>query len=390
MKNLEKHIGPLQNSGLSHELSVNRYYKILAALQKKVHDRIPTQTVHTDIAATPTSYRTEFFEGENYKRAVIFLMTNGCEWALQSGHGCTMCGHLGKQVRGEKEIPTADFIKQFSTEFNNINFQEAPLLNIFNNGSFLNDREMSPEARRQILQIVNDNRYIKMLVIETRPEFVTQEKVEEIKRIIPSKHVELAIGLELKDDFYRTTCINKGFSLKCYDNAASIITEKIHLRTYAFLKPLFLTEKESIDQAVETVEHAFDRGSNTVSLEGCTIQDYTLIKFFYDLNLYTPPWLWSLVEVVKRARHNGKLLIGMFQFYPSPTKVPYNCPKCSDRVMDAIKEYNHSLDNAIFDGLDCECKSKWMEELNRPTEALKDRFDVVFKKLKLAGALAED
>jgi radical SAM enzyme (TIGR01210 family) len=108
-----------------------------------------------------------------------------------------------------------------------------------------------------------------MLVLETRPEFVTEEKVREIKRLIPDKHIELGVGLEIKDDFYRRICINKGFSLQRYNSAANIITKYLNLRTYVLLKPLFLTEKEAIEQAIETIEYAFASGTTTVSLEAC-------------------------------------------------------------------------------------------------------------------------
>ena len=33
---------------------------------------------------------------------------------------------------------------------------------------------------------------------------------------------------------------------------------------------------------------------------------------------------------VRRTARKGKLLTGMFQFHPSPVRVPYNCPRCSD------------------------------------------------------------
>ena len=133
--------------------------------------------------------------------------------------------------------------------------------------------------------MINKNPHIKMLVLETRPEFVTEEKIREIKRLIPDKHIELGVGLEIKDDFYRRICINKGFSLQRYNLAASIITKYLNLRTYVLLKPLFLTEKEAIEQAIETIEYAFAIGTTTVSLEACTIQDYTFMKYLYERGL---------------------------------------------------------------------------------------------------------
>jgi len=358
-KNIQEFSGKLQSFGLEGDLKKSQYHKLISEAQSIIHSQIPENNHSTENPASHTEFREEIFDGVNYKRAVIFLVTSGCEWALKSAHGCAMCGHLAKQTRRDKAISIDDCLKQFEKEFGKIDFKEYPLLNLYNNGSFINDNEIPPEARREMLKKINTNPDIKMLVLETRPEFVTEEKVKEIKRLIPNKHIELAIGLEIKDDLYRTICLNKGFSLRQYNFAASIITKQLNLRTYVFLKPMFLTEKESIEQAIKTIEYVFAIGGTTVSLEACTIQDYTLVKYLYERGLYCTPWLWSIVEVVKRVKTPGKLIVGLFQFFPSPSKVPHNCDKCNERVMETIRQYNRTLDRKVFDGLTCSCKNKW-------------------------------
>jgi radical SAM enzyme (TIGR01210 family) len=355
----EELAGELLNTGLEGQMAKSHYYRLIAEAQKIIHAQIPKQNHSTDKVASPTDIREEVFDGVNYKRAVVYLMSNGCEWALKNAQGCTMCGHLARQARRDKTISVDDYLQQFEKEFGKNDFKKYPLLNLYNNGSFLNDNEIPSKARREMLKMINTNPDIKMLVLETRPEFVTEEKVKEIKRLIPNKRIELAIGLEIKDDFYRTICINKGFSLRQFDLAASIITKHVNLRTYVFLKPLLLTEKESIEQAIETIEYAFAKGATTVSLEACTIQDYTLTKYLYDRGLYSTPWLWSIVEVVKRVKTPGKLIVGLFQFYPSPDTVPHNCDQCNEGVMETIRQYNRTLDLKAFDGLTCKCKKKW-------------------------------
>lgn len=374
----------LQGAGLSGPLTEARYNKTIAGFQQGIHAQIPPASFKTTEIATLPQIREEVFEGMNYKRSVIFLMSNGCEWALKAAHGCTMCGHLAKQVRRDEPIPAEDFIYQVAKEFERHDFKNYPLLNIYNNGSFLNDNEIPPAARREILKRVTENSHIKMLVLETRPEFVTEEKVQEIKHLIPRKHVQLAIGLEVKNDLVRNICLNKGFSTVQYERAAKIITRYLHLRTYVFLKPPFISEKDGIELAVEAVDYAFDRGSATVSLEACTIQDFTLVKYLYDQGLYKPPWLWSILEVVRRSkpRRAGKLIIGLFQFFPSPQAVPYNCHLCSDRVMTAIKAYNRTLSPGVLEGLDCPCKNQWQTQLNEVRLPLKSQLSESLAYLK--------
>jgi radical SAM enzyme (TIGR01210 family) len=126
---------------------------------------------------------------------------------------------------------------------------------------------------------------------------------------------------------------------------------------------LFLSEKESIENAIETVEHSFAVGATTVSLEASTIQDYTLMSYFYKHGLYTTPWLWSILEIVKRAKSNGKLIVGLFKFFPSPSAVPNNCEYCNEKVMNTIIQYNRTLDKRAFNGLTCNCKKEWEKAL---------------------------
>jgi|WetSurSiteA1Bulk_404760.scaffolds.fasta_scaffold06079_2 archaeosine synthase beta-subunit len=381
--------GDLNSTGLEGELKKSQYYPLISEAQKLIHEKIPNEICNTDkVAAAEVGLREEIFEGINYKRAVVYLMSNGCEWALKSAHGCLMCGHLAKQTRRDKTISVDDYLKQFEEEFELIDFEKNPILNLYNNGSFINDSEIPAAARRGMLKKINGNPHIKMLVIESRPEFVTEEKVREIKELVPDKHVEIGVGLEIKDDFYRGICINKGFSLHRFNAAAELITKYLNLRTYVLLKPLFLTEKESIDNAIETVEHSFEVGATTVSLEASTIQDYTLMSYFYKHGLYTTPWLWSILEIVKRAKPTGKLIVGLFKFFPSPSAVPNNCELCNEKVMNTIIQYNQTLNKRAFNGLTCDCKNEWEEVLKEKPMPFDERLKPIpelLAELKLAS-----
>ncbi|MCP4156342.1 MAG: archaeosine biosynthesis radical SAM protein RaSEA [bacterium] len=382
---IEKLFGYLQKKGLEKELEKNSYYDFISEMQGQIHDLIPDEHFDTTKIAAPPDIRQELFEGVNYKRAVIFLMSNGCEWALKSAHGCVMCGHISKQTRREENvIPTEDFIRQFDDGYRKLDLKETPLLNIYNNGSFLNDREIPARARTEIFKKIAGNPDIKMVVFESRPEFITEDKIVEMSELLQDKHVEVAIGLEMKNDFYRKLCLNKGFPLKTFEAGAGHIVDHLHLKTYVFLKPPFLTEKESIDEAVATADYAFQFGAGTVSIEACTIQDFTLVKYLHKAGLYQPPRLWSIIEVVKRVKNPGKLIIGMFQFFPFPTEVPFNCKKCSHDALEAIKRYNRTLDVTVFDHLDCQCKAQWQKELEKEYPPLKERLEYSLEKLEIS------
>lgn len=357
-------------------LSSAQYVLFMSRVMGILHSRIPQEDCNLSKVPAPVDFREERFENENHRRAVLFLLSNGCEWAIKSANGCTMCGHLAKQTRSLTPLSTDDLISQFMGEFTRIDFRNTPILNLYNNGSFFNDREIPEPARIRMLKEISEVDSIRMLVVESRPEFITERALEQIRALLPNVHVEVAMGLETMDDKKRMISVNKGFTLRQYDRAVQII-RKYHLypRSYVLLKPPFFSEKEGIEEAIRTTKHAFDTGTETVSIEACTYQKYTLTEYLVDHSLYRLARLWSIVEVVKKTHRLGNLVVGLFQFFPKPDYVPYNCPKCSDRLLEALKEYNRTLKVEAFEGLDCECKKDWENELRLDHQTFEQRLE---------------
>ena len=350
-------------------LSRSHYNPFMADFMKALHAHIPP-IPPPDLRTPPhVEIREEHFRGETVNRAVVFLLSNGCEWALKSGHGCTMCGHIAKQTRTDHSLPADHFVTQFQAAFSSIDFSSVPVLNIFNNGSFFNDNEIPSRARRDILRMISEHRSVKKLLVECRPEFINEAVLHETKDILQGTELEIAIGLETVDDFRRAVAINKGFTLRVFEQAARIVRDNdIGLRSYVLLKPPFCSESEAIEDAVRSITSAFAMGVDSVSLEAMTVQRYTLVEYLHQRGLYRIPWLWSIVEVVRQTAHLGKVVVGLFKFYPSPDLVPRNCDLCSDAVMEAIVDFNHTRDATVFGGLDCGCRSGW-------TQILKDSRD---------------
>ena len=365
MQNRLDSLGPMESVQGAGNLSVYKYYSFIANFMKHLHSGIPASDPPDVRRPAHIEIREEYFRGKYVKRAVIFLLSNGCEWALKSAYGCTMCGHIAKQARSRQPISAADFIVQFKTAFSTLDFKGIPILNIFNNGSFLNGNELPSDARRTILSLINEKKDIKRLLIESRPEFITESIIRETKSLIPNAELEIAIGLETADDFRRIISVNKGFTLSQFTRAANIIIKNnVRLRCYLLLKPPFYTEKEAIDDAVYSIKKAFSLGVKTISLEAMTVQKYTLIEYLYNNKLYQMPWLWSIIEVINKTAHLGSVYVGLFKFYPSPDSVPNNCSLCNNKTMDAIVKYNRTLKTESFDQLHCQCKEDWKINLN--------------------------
>lgn len=342
-----------------------RVKKRIITLQKKLKALVPyksfdlTRVAHSEI-------KVGYLNKRKIERVIIILRSRGCEWALTDGGGCTMCGHFVGTLRG-KEIPVETYIDQFLEQFKAFDYRYYPMLCVYNSGSFLNDREIDPKARRKILKMIAKEKNLEVVIFETRPEFITPEVINEIEEILSDKVVEIGVGLETKNDDIREYCLNKGFSLEEYLRKTKLIVDsKLHLLSYVLIKPTFLTEKEAIQDAIETAKFAFQHGTDVVSFEPVSVQDFTLVHYLYEGKVFRPPWLWSTIEVAKATMLDGFIRIGGFEFMPIPKIFTHNCAKCNVKVVSAIDQFNSTYDLYSFDNLDCKCKNQWKDELEQP------------------------
>jgi archaeosine synthase beta-subunit len=296
--------------------------------------------------------------GETQKRLVVDLPGRGCSWHKISG-GCTMCGFNEKlrKVNREWNFSSTDLVKLFEMAVLLSQKEKPKIVCIYNGGSFLNETEIPLLTQLAIAELTEKDANIETLFIESRPEFITLERLRRLTNILGQKKLEVGIGLEAVTDEVREVYINKGFGLADYETAVKNLKESgVYLLTYAFLKPLGLSEREAIEEAVKTIEYSLAAGSDEVSLSSAFVQKGTKMAKAYERGEFKPPRLWSIVEVIERTAHLGPVKVGSFKDDPPPIAVPYNCEFCSQKVEKALEEYNFGRDKDIFHELDCECR----------------------------------
>lgn len=313
------------------------------------------------------------------KRLMIVLIARGCRW-VKAGGPCAMCDYW---IQHDENVSSENIVNQFKNEITKYNFKKEKIeqIDIFNSGSFLNDNEVPEEARIEIIKIISDIKPIKKVLIESRPEYIDKEKIKRLTTTLDKRVLEIGIGLESSDKFVRETCINKGFNLKSFEKAVEIIKKAgATLLVYVLVKPPFLTEKEAIDDAVETIKHAFKLGKNLgirtkIALEPVLIKSPSLVYYLYKKDLYNHVWLWSIVEILKQVSTLGDIQVGVSPEGMEWHEMPGNCKKCTQRIIDVIVEYNRSQDIDLFNDLDCKCIEKWKKELERKYPSLHRRVE---------------
>ena len=289
--------------------------------------------------------------GEIVDAFVLILRTRGCYWALNSG--CTMCGYIN-DARME---PVSDENMEAQLEKALRKYRGERVVKIFTSGSFLDSKEISTEMQVRIARAFEG---ADRLIVESLPEFVVPKILEPVVQ----DNLEIAIGLESASDEVLERNVNKSFRVKDYVRAAELMKEMgIPLKTYLLLKPPFMTEKEAIEDAKRSVLFAA-KYSAEISLNPINIQSHTLVNRLWKRGEYRPPWLWSVVEVIKATKPE----IGDVRLVSWPTagglqRGAHNCGKCDKEVLRAIESFSLTQDLSVFEGLGCSCEGEWRDIL---------------------------
>jgi hypothetical protein len=264
-------------------------------------------------------------------------------------------------------LPSPSILKKLYTiGYDKIQRENPEMLTVYNGGSFLNDEEIPLEIQQWICEQVNMDKTIKTLFVESRAEFVNIKRLNALTSILNGKKLVLGIGLECVTDSVREKCINKGLPIEVYEQAVKIAKScNVDVLTYVFLKPLFLNENEAIEECVRTIEYAFKTGAGAVALEAAFIQPDTRMEKYYRNGEFRPPWLWSIIEVIRRTHHLGFVYVGKFDDEPAPIATPHNCSRCSFQINKLLQDYRETFNLSLFEEIDCECKSDWLKELNK-------------------------
>ena len=105
--------------------------------------------------------------------------------------------------------------------------------------------------------------------------------------------------------------------------------------------------------------------TDVISFNPTNVQRNTLVEFLWRRKQYRPVWLWSVVEILKKS----KKIVGHVQVKcdivgGGSIRGAHNCRECDHKVLSAIESFSLSQDIKVFESLDCECKDKWLDQLD--------------------------
>ncbi len=288
----------------------------------------------------------DLVDGRIVDSFVLILRTSGCRWAHHSG--CTMCGYFRETYdAGEKEI-----IKQVEEAYERYEGEE--MVKIFTSGSFLDEKEIPLKIQKYILKKFEG---AKKIIIESRPEFIDNLSFLEDERI------EVAMGLESASNKVLEYAINKGFTFEEWMEGARKVKEYgASLKAYILIKPPFMTERDAIRDAVESVDK-IKHIADVISFNPVSIHGKTLVEYLWKRNLYSPPWLWSVVEIIKESEKIYDGILKCDVVAGGKRRGAHNCGRCDSSFLNAIKEFSLHQDANVFKNLSCDCENEWRDVL---------------------------
>ncbi len=293
----------------------------------------------------------EALDGARVRAFVVILRTRGCYWA--DVKGCSMCGYA-RDTLGRSATPE-ELSRQLEAALSA--YDGEPYVKVYTSGSFLDDREVDPASRRRFVDAFSGK--ARRLLFETLPEFAHEGTLAPLREAFAGR-LEVALGLESTQPEVLQRFVNKGSTPAEYLEAAGRVRASgLLAKGYLLLKPPYLTERESIEDVVRSIEVAAPH-FDALSVNPVHIQGGTVVEWLYQRRRYRPPWLWSLVEAMQRgADLRGRSRLVTFPTAGGMARGPHNCGRCDRSVLDALE--TASLDQA-FGGLaapDCGCRADW-------------------------------
>ncbi len=237
------------------------------------------------------------------KDLVVSLYTQKCQFS------CSFCSlptrSSESSVRDQNIIEQIDFVlEHYSEELDS--FEQ---LSVGNEGSIL-DRVRFPDlALEHLLQNTKKMARLRVLSLETRPEYIKEEHLDQILQRVDSLQIDITCGFETQSDYIRNTILRKNIDRRKFEAKVALLGRKgIRFTSYILLKPdPTMTEEEGIQEAVATIKYlkeicvAFQVPLIVYLNPTYVAKDSELAKQMEQVG-YTTPTLQSVFQTISEAK----------------------------------------------------------------------------------------
>jgi len=302
----------------------------------------------------------ERYNGGTVECLTIIFESGGCSWAR-----CRMCSYRHERYQTQSCDALAGHLHaQLGWVLSQFAPDEFSMIKIFTSGSFFDPQEVPPAFRSEVARAFRG----KIVIAESRPEYIVPDTVEgfvaDLDNGTHATPLYCAVGLETTSDQIREKCINKGFAYADFNRAAAVAhAAGAGVKAYLLFKPLFLTEAEAIADMKSSLARLVGN-VEMVSMNPCTVQRRTELEVYWRQGAYRPPYLWSVLTLLKDAPFE----VTCDPLGGGQKRGPHNCGACDYEITRGIRDYSLTADRDLIGALldmDCPCKSEWECVLDR-------------------------
>ncbi|MBS3060703.1 MAG: DUF5591 domain-containing protein [DPANN group archaeon] len=165
---------------------------------------------------------------------IINVQSGQCNWK-----DCVGCGW------GKLKFPVS--VENLKQQILRVKLDPEKILKIFESGSFFDDDQIPREFRQWFAQHCKEQG-IRHLVLESRPEFITEENLNDFRGVGIDMHI--AIGLESTDNAILKK-YNKGFTFEDYKASVDVI-RKVGFKVRTFiLVNMYHSQQLDLEKSIE-------------------------------------------------------------------------------------------------------------------------------------------
>ena len=292
--------------------------------------------------------------------ATIFLTNKECPFR------CTMCD-LWKYTLDER-VPLGAIPAQIDHALERL--PAAKHIKLYNAGNFFDAQAIPPEDHAAIAERV---RHFETVIVENHPR-LTDDRCVRFRDLLwgrfptcpstgfeleetragwkPTPRLEVALGLEtIHPDILPR--LNKRMAVDDFDRAASLLREHdIDVRAFILLKPPGLNERDGIEWAVKSMEHAFAVGVGCCSVIP-TRAGNGFMERLQSSSEFVPPTIRSMEEVLERGIElaRGRVFLDLWD-----AEKFCDCQQCGPDRIERLRRMN--LSQQIEPRVECKCENQ--------------------------------
>lgn len=319
-------------------------------------------------------HKEKYLDGFRWK---LGIATNPCV-QYRKGRRCIYCGFLYHH----DPVSPQNAGRVIRSILDSTDLQDINRLEIYVSGSFFDNDEVAAESRIEILESIQRTR-IREILLESRPEFITEENLRSISDIVDARRVTIGIGVETMNDALRDA-LSKNFTTSELVRSMRVIAEAgMSFQAYLLLKPpAVISEQEAVLDLLSSSDSIIELSRRMRIPLILAVQPFFFARnsvvaesaSFWDAK---PPWLYSvalslkLLTLLKAARYPDlRIILGNENDNVDPILASSNYRSdgticsCTENLRRSLVEINTSqstMNEATGRILDsqCDCKKIW-------------------------------